>query len=241
MENDIQVRKEIARVTTTYLKNLLTLNSTIITLIKEPISFDNFMSLYNKYHETIKYEDSLKREGKPTNSLKINGETISMRDLMVELKCALVVNKADSIVLNDEEIDELIAYLRESIEKYGLGNIPCSLNENFFMRGVLRRLRDDMAENLSEESMEKYNRVSEFMSYVYFDENIGVQPEVSGRIEIGYGSLFKIVNSSGKVICNFTKEGVNEIPETVDNAFCELTKFFKAMATDYEQKRKNTK
>lgn len=77
MENEIQLRKEIARVTTTYLKNLLTLNSTIITLIKEPTSFDNFMSLYNKYLETIKYEDSLKREGKPTNSIKINGETIS--------------------------------------------------------------------------------------------------------------------------------------------------------------------
>lgn len=241
MENDIQLRKEIARVTTTYLKNLLTLNSTIITLIKEPITFDNFMSLYNKYLETIKYEDSLKRKGKPTNSLKVNGETIAMRDLMVELKCALVVDKADSIVLNDDEINELVDYLGESIEKYGLGDISCSLNENFFMRGVLRRLRDDMAENLSEESMAKYNRVSEFMSYVYFDENIGVQPEVSGRIEIGYGSLFKIVNSNGKVICNFTKEGVNEIPETVDNAFFELTRFFKAIATDYEQKRKNTK
>lgn len=241
MENDIQVRKEIARVTTTYLKNLLALNSTIITLTKDPITFDNFMSLYNKYLETIKDEDRLKREGKPTNSIKINGETISMRDLMVELKCALVVDRSDSIALNDDEINELVDYLQESIEKYGLGDIACSLNENFFMRGVLRRLRDDMAENLSEESMEKYNRVSDFMSYIYFDENIGVQPEISGRIELGYGSLFKIISSSGKTICNFTNEGVNEIPETVDYAFCELTKIISIMAADYEEKNKNIK
>lgn len=241
MENDIEVRKEIANFTTTYLRNLLILNRTLITFTKEPITFANFMSLYNKYLETIKYEDRLKHEGKPTNSVKINGETIAMRDLMVDLKCALVVDKADSIALNDDEINELVDYLGESIEKYGLGNIPCSLNENFFMRGVLRRLRDDMAENLSEESMAKYNRVSDFMSYVYFDENMGIQPEISGRIEIGYDSLFKIISSSGKAICNFTNEGVNEIPETVDYAFCELTKIFSIMATHHEEKGKNTK
>lgn len=241
MEKDNQVRKKIARVATTYLKNLLTLNSAIITLTKEYTLFDNFMSLHNKYVETIKYEDNLRREGKPTNSIKINGETMSMRDLMVELRLSLIVNKADSIALKVEEIDELLEYVKESIEKYGLGYIPRSLNENFFIRDVLRRLRDDMAKNLSEESMEKYNRVSNFMSYVYFDENIGVQPETSGRIEIGNDGLFKIFNHSGKAICNFTNDGINEIPETVDCDFHELTKILSFMSVDNESKGKNTK
>ena len=156
MELNEDLRKELARVTVKYLRSRMLLTQQIIKNKEDKIDFDVFMALYNRFEDTIE----MKKENEES-VLEINGTKIPMKDFLISGKDKLVKIKSDYIILTENQIDEIMEYVKESIEKYGIGENCFYSNETYFLRRVLRTLK----ENISDKEQDKKKRVGDFLSY----------------------------------------------------------------------------
>ncbi len=197
MELNEDLRKEIARVTVKYLRSRMLLTQQIIKNKEDKIDFDVFMALYNRFEDTIE----MKKENEES-VLEINGTKIPMKDFLISGKDKLVKIKSDYIILTENQIDEIMEYVKESIEKYGIGENCFYSNETYFLRRVLRTLK----ENISDKEQDKKKRVGDFLSYFYLNESQGFNRGISGRIQCGGNKIFEIITHDFKTFCTFDKD-----------------------------------
>jgi hypothetical protein len=128
--NDNQ-KKEIATTAILYLKNRMMINQKLISMGDNQMAFESFMNIYNKYMKVIDYA-----EEHPDEMEDDDENQISFVEKTFQLKSDFVRLNADSIVMSEEQIDELMLYIKESIEMFGL-NSTDFYNENDFVRKVL--------------------------------------------------------------------------------------------------------
>lgn len=195
-------RTEIAKFSILYLKNRMMINQKLISMGENKIDFENFMTQYNKYLRIIEYA-----EEHPSEIIDSDND-ISFFEKVNQLKNNFVQHNVDFIVMTESEIDELMSYIKESIEKYGL-NSTDYYNETFFIRGILKQLADKIKETESEESKEKIERLETFRSFVQASENVGFCKTIEGRIS--YNNKFYISTHNLKPVCRINEEGINEI------------------------------
>ena len=84
----------------------------------------------------------------------------------------------DKIILSEQNMDELMELVSESIETLGgLGGLTGSSTAVFFMRGRLYELRDKITkEPDSPDKFEKLKKIEKYMEYVYLNDRIGLEP-----------------------------------------------------------------
>lgn len=142
-------KKEIAKTAILYLKNRMMINQKLISMGENQIDFETFMTLYNKYLKIMDYA-----EEHPNEMVDSDEEQTSFIEKVGELKRDLVRLNADSIVMTEEQIDEFMLYIKESIEKYGLSSTNF-YNENDFVRKVLSQLVEKMVKQKTKQQMKK--------------------------------------------------------------------------------------
>ena len=197
-------RKEIAKFATQYLKNRMMINQKLISMGESQIDFEKFMTLQDKYLEILDYA-----EEHPTERIEEDGEQISLAEKTMELKRDFVRRNADSIVMTEEEIDELMSYIKESIEKYGLKSTDF-YNETFFIRDALSQLVNNIKETKKEETDERLKRIEMFLSYARANDNVGFCRATEGCIYYR-DSKFYISTHNSKPFCRINEEGINEV------------------------------
>ena len=196
-------KKEIAKAGILYLKNRMMINQKLISMGENQINFETFMTLYNQYLNIIEYA-----EGNPNEMVDSNEDQISFVEKIEDLKSDFVRLNADSIVMTEEQIDELMLYIKESIEKYGL-NSTYFYNENDFVGNVLSQLVEKMSETKDEATDEKIKRVKNFLTFTRINENVGFCQTIEGHISFSDGKFF-ISTHNSKPVCKINKEGINE-------------------------------
>lgn len=183
-------RKEIAKFVVVYLKNRMMIKQKLISMTDNQIDFETFMTSYSKFLDIKNnlVDDSF-------------SETVSMMEYDF-------VRNADCVVMTEEQIDELMGYIKESIENYGLYS-KYFYNETIFVREVLEELVFKMEKTESEIKCEKLKRIEQFLSFTQIDENIGFCEAISATI---YNEdKFCISSYDAKCICTINNEGINEI------------------------------
>ena len=223
-------KKEIAKATISYLKNRMMINQKLISMSDNQIDFEAFMTPYNKYLKIIDYVEEHSDEMEDSDE-----NQISFAEKIVQLKEDFVRDNVDSIVMTEEEIDELMLYIKESIEKYGL-NSTYFYNENDFMRKVLSQLVEKMSETKDETTDEKIKRVKNFLTFTQIDENVGFCQTIEGHIFYDNDGKFCISTHNLKRVCEINKEGINEITsnELDDEDFLIADKIYVGYLTDNE-------
>ena len=196
-------KKEIAKTAILYLKNRMMINQKLISMGENQIDFETFMTLYNKYLKIMDYA-----EEHPNEMVDSDEEQTSFIEKVGELKRDLVRLNADSIVMTEEQIDEFMLYIKESIEKYGLSSTNF-YNENDFVRKVLSQLVEKMGETKDEATDEKIKRIKNFLTFTRINENIGFCQTIGGHISYRDGEFF-ISTHNLKPVCKINREGINE-------------------------------
>lgn len=196
-------KKEIAKTAILYLKNRMMINQKLISMSENQIDFETFMTLYNKYLKIMDYA-----EEHPNEMVDSDENQISFAEKIGELERDFVRLMADSIVMTEEQIDELMLYIKESIEKYGL-NSTDFYNENDFMRKALNQLVEKMNETKDEATNEKIERVKKFLTFTRVNENVGFCQTIEGHISYCNGEFF-ISTHNLKPFCKINKKGINE-------------------------------
>lgn len=198
-------KKEIAKAAIAYLKNRMMINQKLISMGDNQIDFEVFMTLYNKYLKIIDYV-----EEHPDEMEDSAKDQISFVEKVGQLKRDFVRLNADSIVMTEEQIDELMGYIKESIEKYGL-NSTDFYNENDFVRQALSQLVKKMSETKDESTDGKIERVKDFLTFTKVNQNVGFCQTIEGHISYYSDGKFCISTHNLKSVCRINKEGINEV------------------------------
>lgn len=196
-------KKEIAKTAILYLKNRMMINQKLISMGENQIDFETFMILYNKYLKIMDYA-----EEHPNEMVDSDEDQISFSGKIGQLKREFVRLNADSIVMTEEQIDELMLYIKKSIEKYGL-NSTDFYNENDFMRKALSQLVEKMNVTKDEATNEKIERVKKFLTFTRVNENVGFCQTIEGHISYRDEEFF-ISTHNLKPFCKINKKGINE-------------------------------
>ena len=201
--NDNQ-KKEIATTAILYLKNRMMINQKLISMGDNQMAFESFMNIYNKYMKVIDYA-----EEHPDEMEDDDENQISFVEKTFQLKSDFVRLNADSIVMSEEQIDELMLYIKESIEMFGL-NSTDFYNENDFVRKVLSQFVEKLSETKDKAIEDKIKRANNFLTFAYADENVGFCQTLEGHISYDNGYFF-ISTHNSKLVCKINKEGINEV------------------------------
>lgn len=201
------VMSKIADETIDYLKSRMLLNQDLISKKQNNMDFKTFMALYNKYKYAIKIQRAVSKK-------KLIETTPEGRNILKSRK-EFIMNYADSIVLTEKDIDELMGYVREFIEEYGIPSLN-SQNETRFLINVLNELKDSFELDSTGNTNQKYERICDFESYFRLTYNQGFCPILSGEICSDSDSIFKIINHEHNIICEFDNNGINVVNKPVN-------------------------
>lgn len=196
-------KKEIATTAILYLKNRMMINQKLISMGDNQMDFESFMSLYNKYLEIKDYV-----EEHPNEMINSDKNQISFVEKIEQLRRDLIRLNADSIVMTEEQIDELMLYIKESIEKYGL-NSTHFYNENDFVRKVLSQFVEKLSETKDKATNDKIKRAKKFLTFARINENAGFCQTIEGHISYDNDKFF-ISTHNLKPVCKINREGINE-------------------------------
>lgn len=211
-------KKEIARFSVAYLKKRMMINQELISKDENKIDFETFMAEYNKFEKWLefaeKYPDKI-------NEIDEFNVPFSFSESVFSLEKEFISANSNSIVLTENEIDELMGYIKESIEKYGVRNYGLrdpeyKSNETFFIRKVLDTLVNEMAVIKNELEIEKLKRIEKFRSYFYLNDNTGFCRKIQGRIGYEYPNFY-ISTHNYRSVCKINENGINNINELENN------------------------
>lgn len=222
-------RKEIAKYTTLYLKNRMMINQKLIFMDEDKIDFETFMASYYKYAKILYYIDE-----HPEEMTKYDDEQYSFGERIMKLQTDFIRRNANFIVMSEELIDELMGYIRESIEKYGLS--PKSFyNETFFIREVLSQLVNNIDETKDEVTEEKLERIKMFLAFTSATETVGFCQTIEGHISYD-NDKFYISTHNLKPFCKINTDGINEVKnnELEDEDILTIDKMYIGTLTDNE-------
>lgn len=192
-------KKEIAKFSVLYLKNRMMIKQKLISSDEGQIKFESFMAIYNKYLKIIDYV-----EEHPSEIIDSNDEQISFGEKVNRIKNNFVRTNAAFIVMTEEEIDEMMNYIKESIELYGLQSKDF-YNETFFVREVLSQFVNKMAED-----DKKKERVETFLVFSRVSEHVGFCEALEGKISYD-NNKFYISNYNFTPVCRINLDGINEV------------------------------
>lgn len=198
-------RKQIANFVVAFMRVRMKINQELIAVHPNRVDFGIFMDLYDKYTEAIESEEA--QEEKKILKNEDGEELLSYCEVLRLSRNLLVNSRSGSIVLSDEQIDEMMEFVRESIITCGLGTTAMTVNERDFLRITLARLKEKL-ESENKES-EKYEKLARYVEYTNVSEKVAFCDTISGLISVGYGCVLSISNHENRPVCNFNMEGKN--------------------------------
>lgn len=160
------------------------------------------MIQYKKYLKIINYIDEHTEEIIDENQSSVVEKIVSLEEKFV--RC-----NVDFIVMTECQIDELMSYIKESIEKYGVVSTNY-YNETFYIRSVLERFVSKIKEDNSKESSAKLEKVETFLAFVRASENVGFCELLEGHISYT-DNKFYISTHNSKLVCKINEDGINEV------------------------------
>lgn len=200
-----KTKKEIAKYATLYLKNRLTIKQALLTKNENKISFENFMNIYNKFQEHLEY-----LEKHPEKNVTLdNDQETTFAEKINRQKYHFISENADFVLLKESQIDEVLDFVKESIESYGLNHRGSYYNETFFIREALDRLLNELIQLGNKNDLEKIQKLKQFKSFFYATETIGFCEKLEGTL-IYEDEEFCISTHESNKVCKINKEGINE-------------------------------
>lgn len=200
MKVNEKIRPIIGLEASKYLKNRLELKRRIVAGNDAKIEFGNFMALYTKYEEN-------------ETTVTIDGnKKISVEEVAKMLKKVLVEHRSNQVFLSDADIEELLGYVRESIEKCGLEEDDVEYSENGFIRLTLDALEDHFREQQDVNS-EKMARVQSFNRFFHLGDTVGFDNRLGGVIKCESekenfdGGKFFIRTQDYERVCRIDRDG----------------------------------
>lgn len=203
-----EAKKEIAKYAILYLKNRLMINQKIISNNENKISFEEFMNVFSKFQEKIEYLEEHPEE----NIIIDNTNEVTFGEKINRQKAKFVTENARFISLTESQIDELLGFVKESIETYGLNHNGSYYNETFFIREVLDTLLKKLNQSNEPNFLEKKEKIKQYKSYFYATKTMGFCEEIEGHISYEDEEFFISTHNFNKV-CKINKNGINENPK----------------------------
>lgn len=146
------------------------------------------------------------RDKNKANSMPEGPERNESFKKLMQYKQYIETPQGDRILLSEQNLDELMSLVTESIETLGgVGGNTGSASPIFFMRGRLMDLEDKISkEPDSPEKLEKLEKINRYMTYLYLDTRIGLEPNAKflsyEQAGIFGGNAFQISQYDPKII-----------------------------------------
>lgn len=180
------------------------------------IQLEKFVKTYNDLKDSvtkIPYGDSERKEEREEALRKINAYEYKYKGNGID-------DKGDSIVLSEQDINELIKLIQESIETLGFSGSASFSNATVFMQSTLLDLvnsidgKSDLPSNL-----EKREEANKYITYLKSNGSFiptGLSSSEQNLIySYGYGNAFQI-SSPEKVLFRMEKDGTISIEEAIE-------------------------
>ena len=179
-----KVRKQIASVTSEFLKTRLILSQEILKADeKECMSLQQFIDEVERMWKSAVPKESIDR---------------------------FIAQKRHCLVINDHEIDELCSLVNESLEKYCIGDFSCFSEFPLLIEIVLSNMNsnlefDDLLTH--DEKEERYFNIYKWKTISSNEKKYGVDYRVQGSFSWGEGSDFSIHDIDGTCFAKIGLDG----------------------------------
>lgn len=201
------MRNEIADIVTAFMKKRMLVNQVVISE-KKHIEFEVFMVLYEGCMQNIEEMRKKGDEGVVLPEETVLG-SIPLIDFL-DMYSAFWVNCfSDAIVLREEQIDEMMDFVRESIITCGLGTTSMTVSVREFLRETLQRLMNKLEKE--DVHTEKYIKLRQYALYAGLSDSVAFCDSFGGTVSVGHGNIFSILNHESKYICKFEADGTSTI------------------------------
>lgn len=122
------------------------------------------------------------------------------------------------IAISNEEIEELVSLVRESITKYYNNNSAFSGNFCYFIDGTIKSLYESIDTNKllnSEEKKAKLKIIEKWRNtYSSSYTSYGIDPRIDGTVDWGYSDEFSIANEKSRV-CVIGFDGTEKLQSDI--------------------------
>lgn len=209
-----KMRSEIADIVTAFMKKRMLVNQVVISEKEKQYEFEVFMELYEACSRTIEKMRKMEKEGvvRPEDSAL---GSIPVIDFFEMYSAVLVNDCTDAIVLREEQIDEMMDFVRESIVTCGLGTISMTVSVREFLRVTLQRLADKLGKE--DVRTEKYLKLARYALYAGLPDSVAFCDSFGGTVSVGHGNIFSILNHESRYICKFEADGTNTINADIES------------------------
>ncbi len=209
-----KMRNEIADIVTAFMKKRMLVNQVVISEKAKHYEFEVLMELYEANAWNIEKMRKMEDEGVALPEETVFG-SVSVRDFIEVYSAFLANDCSDAIVLREEQIDEMMDFVRESIMTCGLGTISMTVSVREFLRVTLQRLADKLGKE--DVRTEKYLKLARYALYAGLSDSVAFCDSFGGMVSVGHGNIFSILNHESRYICKFEADGTNTINADIES------------------------
>lgn len=171
---------KMAEIITEYLRDSIETHQQEIEGMDGTIGFEEFSS---KQASKIARIKELRRNGAEPNEIDEAIQQLHHYVYQYENYIGENGQETDLVSLKQEEIEELLSYIRESVGTFGLGDIPMSLGGNAIIKHILMELDSD----LNGQDIEKKQRIEKWLTYLGSTNNVSLSQSPDKQYIFSYG------------------------------------------------------
>ena len=118
------------------------------------------------------------------------------------------------VLVNNDEIDELVSLVKESLTKYSIGDFGYTGGFSHLINGALsnfeKKLNDDKTLS-TEERKCKLEAIAKWKEFSYGNYAFGIDPRIRGRVSWRYFDEFYIFDSKEQMVCKVGLDGTDKM------------------------------